>query len=154
VIGLETLVFFSGVLFVAVLALVNLRSDFFLEISKGEDHLLHRSRRIQNLPPITFEPPLPPKRRRINVAGYFEPTGSIDLVGEPDPKEKIASAPITTWVEDIQVEGFVRPFNPPLTGDNTLVVVQIPNLEERAYTSYCISRGLVMDDLTPIVEEV
>jgi len=61
----------------------------------------------------------------------------------------VASTPITTRVEDIQAEGFVRPFNPPLTGINTLVVVQIPDRRERAYTLYCISRGLVMDDLTP-----
>lgn len=57
-------------------------------------------------------------------------------------------------MEDLQAEGFVRPFNPPLTEDNTPVVVQIPDLGEREDTSYHISRGLVMDDLAPTIEEV
>jgi len=125
-------------------------SNFF----KVEYHLLHRSRRIHNLPPVTFEPPPPPRRRKINAAGSFEPNDSIDFIGEPIPKENIASAPETTRVEDLQAKGFVRPFNPPLTGVNTPVVVQIPNPEERADTSYHISRGLVMDDLAPLVEEI
>jgi len=114
--------------------------------------LPHRSRRIQNIPPVTFEPPQPPRRRILDIAGYFEIIGSIDFFGELDLTKNIASALITMRVEDIQTKGFVTPFNPILTRDNTPVVVPIPDPGERANTLYRICRGLVMDELTPTVE--
>jgi len=122
----------------------------YCNLLKVEDQLPHRSRRIQNLPPVTFEPPPPLRRRRIDATSSFEPAGLINLVGEPDPKENMAFAPITMRVEDLQVEGFVRHFNPPLNGDNTAVVVQILGPREHVDNSYRISRGLVMDDLEPL----
>jgi len=97
-----------------------------LQFLKVEYQLLRRSRRIQNLPLSTFELPPPPRRRRIDIAGYFEPVGSTDFFGEVYLTENIAYAPITTRIEDLQVEGFVRPFNPPLARVNTLVLVQFP----------------------------
>lgn len=97
-----------------------------LQFLKVEYHLPHGSRRIQNISSVTFESPPPPQRQRIDITGSFEPIGS----GEPDLTGNISSAPITTRIEYLQAEGFLRPFNPPLTRTNTPVVVKIPNQRE------------------------
>lgn len=131
--------------------LADYMSDYVQQHLKVEDQLPHRSKRIQNLPLATFEPPLPPQRRRIDITGFFKPTGLIDIFGEQDLTRNIVSAPITTKIEDLQAKGFVIPFNPPLTKTNILVVVQIPDQREQVDTSYHIFRGLVMDDLAPTI---
>ena len=119
-----------------------------------EEHVPRHSRRVQNLPPIPFEYPPPPRRRRLNTAGSFEPSGSSNLIGEPDSSETMASAPENTGIRNLEAEGFVRPFNPPLTEGDPSVVVQIPDSRVRADTSYRASQGLVQDDTAQAAEMV
>ena len=40
-----------------------------------EDQPLHRSRRLQNLPSLTMDPPPPLRRKIINISGSFESIG-------------------------------------------------------------------------------
>ena len=48
-----------------------------------EDQTLHRSRRMQNLPPPdTVEPPPSPQRQRLDTNGSFEPVGVSEVPGE------------------------------------------------------------------------
>jgi len=121
---------------------------------KVEEQLPRHFRSVQNLPPIPFEFPHPPRRRRLNTASYFEPTGSSEFVREPDSTENMASTSSDIRVEDLQAEGFVRPFNPPLLGVDTPVLVKIPDPRVQVDTLFQISKGLVKYDMAPIIEEV
>ena len=104
-----------------------------------EEQFPRRSRRVQNLPPIPFEFLPPPRRCILNTAGSFEPTGSSEIVGELDSTETMASSPEDTRIRDLEVDGFVRSFIPPLTRAEGPIVVQIPDPWARAYTSYHVS---------------
>ena len=43
---------------------------------------------LQNLPLlITFEPPPPPQRQRLDTDVYFKPIGVIEVLGEPKLRE-------------------------------------------------------------------
>lgn len=119
-----------------------------------EEKVPRRSRRVKNLPPIPFEYPPPPRRRRLNTTSSFEPYGSSDIVGELDSIETMASAPKDTRIRDIEAEGFMRSFNPPLTGVEGPVVVQIPDPRVTANTSYHVFQGLTQDDMAPVAEMV
>jgi hypothetical protein len=52
-----------------------------------EDHEIHQSRRLQDLSPITLEPPPPPLRRKLDQQGSFEATGSHEVVPDQHPEE-------------------------------------------------------------------
>ena len=88
-----------------------------------EEQIPRRSRRVQNLPPIPFEFSPSLRRRRLNTTGSFKPTGSSKFLGEPDSAENMASTPDDTRDGDLEIKGFVRPFNPPLTGAEAPVLV-------------------------------
>ena len=66
-----------------------------------EDQPLHRSRRLQNLPPsVTVEPPPSPQRQRLDTDGSFEPVGVSEVQGEP--KVRINQEETTTVdIEDL-----------------------------------------------------
>ena len=91
---------------------------------------------------------------RLDTTGSFEPSGSSNLIGEPDSSETMAYAPENTGIRNLEAEGFMRPFNPPLTKGDPSVVVQIPNSWVRVDTSYHASQGLVQDDTTQAAEMV
>jgi hypothetical protein len=75
-----------------------------------EDQQIHRSRRLQGLPPVTLEPHLPPLRHRIDQEGSFEVIGSEETVPEPIPREDFP-APEESTISNLEYEG-LRPTNP------------------------------------------
>ena len=64
------------------------------------------------------DPPLPTQIHRLNIVDSFEPIGSTNLISELERVITNTSTLEVTRVEYLQVEGFVRPFNTPLTGSN------------------------------------
>ena len=90
-----------------------------------EDQPIRRSRRLQNLPPlITFEPPPPLQRRRLDIDGSFELVGISEVLDEP----KLIANRFdldTVEIEELQTDEFARNFNTPWNDLNDPVIVQV-----------------------------
>jgi hypothetical protein len=86
----------------------------------------HRSRRIQGLPPEKEElnPPPPPLRHQLDQSDTFVLIGLVETI-DMKPIETNASSLEVVTISDLGVKDFTHPFNPPLTGPDTPVVVQI-----------------------------
>ena len=90
-----------------------------------EEQHFRRSRRLQNLPPLsTMEPPSPPQRRRLDTDGSFEPVGIIKVPGEPKLRKNQVDT-TTVEIEDLQADKFARNFNSPLTDLNDPMIIQV-----------------------------
>jgi hypothetical protein len=87
----------------------------------------HRSRRIQGLPPeeVEVNPPPPPLRCRLDQSNTFVPTGLVETL-IMEPTEINVYEPEVVMVTDLGDEEFAPPFNPPLTGPYTPVLMQVP----------------------------
>ena len=88
-----------------------------------EDQPLRRSRRLQNLTPLTtVDPPPPPLRYTVKKGGSFESTGISENLGEPELRY-IQPELLSLEIEDLEAKEFVRNYNSPLTdlGDEVLV---------------------------------
>jgi hypothetical protein len=83
---------------------------------------LCRSHRLQGLPLVTLEPPLPPLRHRLDQEGSFEATGPREIVPKPAPRKDFL-APEDSTVSDLEVEG-CRPANPQITDLSTPLLIQ------------------------------
>ena len=82
-----------------------------------EDQPLRRSRRLQNLPPLTtVEPPFPPQRRRLESMGISE------VMSEPVLRTNQVDT-TTVEIEDLQADEFARNFNSPLTDLNDHMIL-------------------------------
>jgi len=88
-----------------------------------EDQHLCRSRRLQGLSPVTFEPPLPPFRHMLYQEGSFEATKPQEIVLEPTPIEYFPT-PKDYIVSDLQTRGF-RPSNHLITDLSTFLLIHI-----------------------------
>ena len=88
-----------------------------------EDHPFRRSRRLQNLPPLTtVEPSSPPQRQRLDTDSSFKPVGISEVPGEPKLRtNQVDTTPVE--IGYLQDDEFARNFNSPLTNLNDPVIV-------------------------------
>jgi hypothetical protein len=94
---------------------------------------LHRSRRLQGLPPVILEPPPPPLRRKLDQQGSFEATGLQTIMLEQLPKESTTNigsvdTPTTdTWPQVIVPIQFYEFLSVPHAAMETNVVTSYGN---------------------------